>query len=98
MTYHVYHDFIIKRIMNAVQIIQNYAIICQNANFRDDTKNPLKSRKNPANSGKIWQRKVRKKYDKSIVHLPRQYLPQHHGAIRFPEPDQQTQPHRSVLH
>lgn len=54
MTYHVYHDFIIKRIMNAVQIIQNYAIICQNANFRDDTKNPLKSRKNPANSGKIW--------------------------------------------
>lgn len=75
MTYHVYHDFIIKRIMNAVQIIQNYAIICQNANFRDDTKNPLKSRKNPANSGKIWQRKVRKKYDKSIVYLPRQYLP-----------------------
>lgn len=74
MTYHVYHDFIIKRIMNAVQIIQNYAIICQNANFRDDTKNPLKSRKNPANSGKIWQRKVRKKYDKSIVYLPRQDL------------------------
>lgn len=47
--------------MNAVQIIQNYAIICQNANFSNDTKNPLKSRKNPANSSKIWQRKVRKK-------------------------------------
>lgn len=25
-------------------------------------------------------------------------MPQHHGAIRFPEPDQQTRPHRSVLH
>ena len=58
--------------MNAVQIIQNYAIICPNANFRDDTKNPLKSSKNLANSGKTWQRKVRKNYVKSIIHLPRQ--------------------------
>ena len=37
-------------------------------------------------------------YDKNTFHLPRQYLPQHHGAIRFPEPDQQIRPHRSVLH
>ena len=98
MTYHVYHDFIIKRIMNAVQIIQNYAIICQNAKFRDDTKNPLKSRKNPANSGKIWQRKVRKKYDKSIIYLPRQYLPQHHVTICLSGHDQQTRSFRPVLH
>ena len=35
-------------------------------------KNPLKIRKNPANSGKTWQRKVRKNYVKSIIHLPRQ--------------------------
>ena len=61
--------------MNAVQIIQNYASICQNANFSNDTKKPLKSRKNPANPGKIWQRKVRKNYVKSIIHLPRQHLP-----------------------
>ena len=72
MTYHVYHDFIIKRIMNAVQIIQNYVSICQNANFSNDTKKPLKSRGNRANSGKTWQRKVRKNYVKSIIHLPRQ--------------------------
>ena len=98
MTYHVYHDFIIKRIMNAVQIIQNYAIICQNANFRDDTKNPLKSRKNPANSGKIWQRKVRKKYDKSIVHLPRQYLPFDHGTICVPTHGQHPRSFRPLSH
>lgn len=60
--------------MNAVQIIQNYAIICQNANFSNDAKKPLKSRKNPANMGKTWQRKVRKNYVKSIIHLPRQDL------------------------
>ena len=60
--------------MNAVQIIQNYAIVCQNANFSNDTKNPLKSRKKPANPSKTWQRKVRKNYDKSIIHLPRQHL------------------------
>lgn len=59
--------------MNAVQIIQNYAIICQNTNFSNDTKKPLKSRKNPANSSKTWQRKVRKNYVKSIIYLPRQY-------------------------
>lgn len=58
--------------MNAVQIIQNYASICQNANFSNDTKKPLKSRKNLANSGKTWQRKVRKNYVKSIVYLPQQ--------------------------
>ena len=32
----------------------------------------LKSRENLANTGKKWQRKVRKNYDKSIVRLPRQ--------------------------
>lgn len=42
--------------------------------FFNDTKNPLKSRKNQANSSKIWQRKVRKNYVKSIIHLPRQCL------------------------
>lgn len=42
--------------------------------FFDDTKKPLKSRKNRANSSKIWQRKVRKNYVKSIIHLPRQCL------------------------
>ena len=57
--------------MNAVQIMQNYAIICQNVNFSNDTKNSLKSRRNLANPGKIWQRKVRKNYDKSTIHLPR---------------------------
>ena len=60
--------------MNAVQIIQNYAIICQNTNFSNDTKKPLKSRENQAISSKTWQRKVRKNYVKSIIHLPRQHL------------------------
>lgn len=31
-----------------------------------------KSSENPENTGKIWHRKVRKNYDKSIIHLPRQ--------------------------
>lgn len=36
--------------------------------------------------------------EKDFVPFDRESMPQHHGAIRFPEPDQQTQPHRSVLH
>ena len=33
-----------------------------------------KSSENPENTGKIWHRKVRKNYDKSIIHLPRQQV------------------------
>lgn len=58
--------------MNAVQTIKNYAILCQITDFSNDTKKPLNSRKNLANTGKTWQRKVRKNYAKSIIHLPRQ--------------------------
>ena len=60
--------------MNGVQTIQKYAILCQIRDFYNAKKNPLKSRKNPANPGKTWQRKVRKNYVKSIIHLPRQVM------------------------
>ena len=40
---------------------QMFAILCQVFDFFNDKKKPLKSRKNPVNSGKKWQRKVRKK-------------------------------------
>ena len=47
--------------MNAVQIIQNYAIICQNVNLSNDTKNPLKSRKKPSKLGQNMAKKGTKK-------------------------------------
>ena len=58
--------------MNGIQTIQKYAILFQSADFPNDTKKSLKSRENLANPGKTWQRKVRKNYAKSIIHLPRQ--------------------------
>ena len=59
--------------MNGIQTIQKYAILFQSADFPNDTKKSLKSRENLANPGKTWQRKVRKNYAKSIIHLPRQH-------------------------
>ena len=58
--------------MNGVQTIQKYAILCQIRDFYNVKKKRWKRRKNLANPGKTWQRKVRKNYDKSIVHLSRQ--------------------------
>lgn len=60
--------------MNGIQTIQKYTILFQSADFPNDTKKSLKSRENLANPGKTWQRKVRKNYAKSIIHLPRHYL------------------------
>ena len=40
--------------------------------FYNVKENCWKRRKNPVNPGKTWQRKVRKNYVKSIIHLPRQ--------------------------
>lgn len=36
--------------------------------------------------------------EKDFVPFDRESMPQYHGAIRFPESDQQIRPHRSVLH
>ena len=53
--------------------------------FFSMTQKTLKSRENPANTGKKWQRKVRKNYDKSIVRLPRHFgeMPWEESEVRI---------------
>ena len=69
--------------INDVKTIQKYAILCQTSDFYNVKGKAEIGEKNIANLGKIWQRKVRKNYAKSFIHLPRQYLPFDYGSICF---------------
>ena len=44
-----------------------------------------------AKQGISGQNKEKQNYDKNTFHLPRQYLPFHHGTIRFPGHDQPSE-------
>ena len=56
--------------INDVKTIQK---LCQTSDFYNVKGKAEIGEKNIANLGKIWQRKVRKNYAKSFIHLPWQY-------------------------
>lgn len=82
--------------INDVKTIQKYAILCQTSDFYNVKGKAEIGEKNIANLGKIWQRKVRKNYAKSFIHLPRQHLPQPNGRIHFQRHGRKTRSFRPI--
>lgn len=74
-----------------------YAIICPLTEFLRENTTARKCLKNWLKLGILRQNKEGKYNDKSAIHLPWQYLPQHHGRERH-DPSGQPTTYRSPLY